>query len=133
MKIGLVGLGRMGAAIAQRLRANGFEVMAWDRRAEAAQAAAKDIAIAENPKAIAAACDIIISIITEDHGVREVFNGPQGFLSADVKGKLFIDRVEGSDFHFHHFNDTKWVAISIYYNRDITYFRKWLATIFQTP
>ena len=91
MTIGLVGLGKMGAAIAQRLRENGFEVMAWDRRAEAMQAVAKNIALGENPKAIAAACDIVISIITEDHGVREVFNSAQGFLSANVKGKLFIE------------------------------------------
>ena len=35
MKIGLVGLGRMGAAIWQRLMERGCEVVAWDRSAKA--------------------------------------------------------------------------------------------------
>ena len=35
MRIGIVGLGRMGAAIAQRLRQDGFELVAWDQRAQA--------------------------------------------------------------------------------------------------
>ncbi|MGC1095488.1 MAG: NAD(P)-binding domain-containing protein, partial [Pseudolabrys sp.] len=30
MKIGLVGLGRMGAAMSQRLREQGFDVVGWD-------------------------------------------------------------------------------------------------------
>ena len=38
-------------------------------------------------RAVAAESDMIISIITEDHGVRRIFTGSQGFLSADVKGK----------------------------------------------
>lgn len=92
MKIGLVGLGRMGAAISQRLRQNGFDVLAWDRRADASHAMAKDgLAIAADPKAIADACDVVISIITEDHGVREIFTGANGFLTANVSGKLFIE------------------------------------------
>ena len=33
MKIGLVGLGRMGRAIQARLAAQGFDVVGWDRDA----------------------------------------------------------------------------------------------------
>ena len=47
--------------------------------------------IAANPRAVAAEADIIISIITEDHGVRHIFKDAEGFLSGDVKGKLFIE------------------------------------------
>jgi 3-hydroxyisobutyrate dehydrogenase len=92
MKIGLVGLGRMGAAMSQRLRQSGLAVVAWDRRKEANEAMSKDgLPIAENPKAIAESSDVVISIITEDHGVREIFVGPGGFLAANVSGKLFIE------------------------------------------
>jgi 3-hydroxyisobutyrate dehydrogenase-like beta-hydroxyacid dehydrogenase len=92
MKIGLVGLGRMGAAIAQRLRENGFEVAAWDQSAEACQAAAKSgTRVVGTPHEVAAQSDTVLSIITEDYGVRNIFNGPGGFLSGDVKGKLFIE------------------------------------------
>lgn len=92
MKIGLVGLGRMGAAMSQRLRDHGFEVVAWDQNAEAMKAAAgSGVHTAASARAAAADSEIVISIITEDHGVRRIFTGPQGFLEGDVKGKLFIE------------------------------------------
>ena len=92
MKIGLVGLGRMGRAIYGRLSDNGCEVTAWDHDQGAMKAAAeRQVRLADNPRAVAAAGDVVISIITEDHGVRNVFRGTDGFLSGDVKGKLFIE------------------------------------------
>jgi 3-hydroxyisobutyrate dehydrogenase len=92
MKVGLVGLGRMGRAIYNRLSENGVEVTAWDRDARAMKAAAKHRwRLAESPRAAAATADTIISIITEDNGVRYLFRGENGFLSGDVKGKLFIE------------------------------------------
>ena len=33
----------------------------------------------------------MLSIITEDKGVRQIFAGPDGFLSGEIKGKLFIE------------------------------------------
>jgi 3-hydroxyisobutyrate dehydrogenase len=92
MKIGLVGLGRMGAAMAQRLRDNGFDVAGWDVNAERTKVMSEGgLRIGANPRAVAAESEIIISIITEDHGVRHIFTGSNGFLSGDVKGKLFIE------------------------------------------
>jgi len=92
VKIGLVGLGRMGRAIYARLSENGCEVTAWDRDAAAMKAAAeRQFRLADNPRAVAAAGDVMISTITEDNGVRKVFSGKDGFLSGDVKGKLFIE------------------------------------------
>ena len=40
---------------------------------------------------MAAAADVVISIITEDNGVRQVFCGSNGFLQGDVAGKLFVE------------------------------------------
>ena len=92
MKVGIVGLGRMGGAIADRLHRNGDDVVAWDVRAEANEAAAaRGIVIAPNARAVAAASDFIISIITEDHGVRRIYTNSGGFLSGEVGGKLFIE------------------------------------------
>ena len=92
MKLGIVGLGRMGAAISQRLRQQGFELVGWDHNADVNRTlAAGGLRIGANARDVAAQSEIVISIITEDHGVRRIFNGPDGFLSGDVKGKLFIE------------------------------------------
>lgn len=91
MKIGLVGLGRMGAAIAKRLGDAGFSVIGWDRDAGQTALADTGVVPAADAKSVAAAAEIIISIITEDHGVRALFTGPGGFLEGDVTGKLFIE------------------------------------------
>ena len=92
MKLGIVGLGRMGAAMSQRLREQGFEVMGWDQRAEANKdLAAGGLRIAANAREVTAASEIVISSITEDNGARRIFSGPDGFLQGDVTGKLFIE------------------------------------------
>jgi 3-hydroxyisobutyrate dehydrogenase len=92
MKIGLVGLGRMGSAMAARLMETGCDVTAWDRETRAMQAAAdRGIRLADDPRAVAAAGDVVISIITEDNGVRAIYRGEKGFLAGDVRNKLFIE------------------------------------------
>jgi 3-hydroxyisobutyrate dehydrogenase-like beta-hydroxyacid dehydrogenase len=92
MKVGIVGLGRMGAAMSQRLRQQGFDVVGWDVGAAACKAAAEaGLPIAKNARDVAAQSEIVISTITEDHGVRRIFSGADGFLSGDVAGKLFIE------------------------------------------
>lgn len=92
MKIGLVGLGRMGSAIAQRLSEQGCQVRGWDISPEATKAlAGAGLQAAKSPRDAADGADVVISIITEDNGVRRIFTGPDGFLAGDVAGKLFIE------------------------------------------
>ncbi|AMN43819.1 NAD(P)-dependent oxidoreductase [Rhodoplanes sp. Z2-YC6860] len=92
-RIGLVGLGRMGRAIQARLKDSGFDVIGWDRDAVAMKAAAGNgMEVAAHPRAVADGSDgTVISIITEDSGVKTIFRGADGFLSGDVRGKLFIE------------------------------------------
>jgi 3-hydroxyisobutyrate dehydrogenase len=92
MNIGIVGLGRMGSAMAERLRGQGFDLIGWDHDAAANEKAqAAGLRTAANAREVAAASDVIISSITEDNGARRIFAGPDGFLQADVTGKLFIE------------------------------------------
>jgi 3-hydroxyisobutyrate dehydrogenase len=92
MQIGIVGLGRMGAAMAQRLRQLGFELTGWDQKADAnRRLAAEGFRVAGSARDVAANAVIVISSITEDHGARRIFTGPGGFLDGDVNGKLFIE------------------------------------------
>ena len=91
MKVGLVGLGRMGSAIAQRLGERGCEVIAWDQNPKAMAAQGNRVRAVDSPRAVAESADVVLSIITEDKGVRRVFTGADGFLAADVAGKLFVE------------------------------------------
>jgi 3-hydroxyisobutyrate dehydrogenase len=90
--IGIVGLGRMGSAMAERLRSHGFAVIGWDHDPAANERTkAAGLRIAANAREVAAASDVVISSITEDNGARRIFSGPDGFLQADVSGKLFVE------------------------------------------
>lgn len=86
MKIGLAGTGRMGAAIAQRLSSVGHEMMVWNRSADKARALR--LAVAETPQALASACEIVVSILTDARAVETVYSQ---LLAGDVGGKLFIE------------------------------------------
>ncbi|KAF0136139.1 MAG: 3-hydroxyisobutyrate dehydrogenase, partial [Xanthobacteraceae bacterium] len=90
--IGVAGLGRMGAAIAQRLIETGAGVVVWNRSAEKCEALrARGAAVAPSPAALAAQCDVIITILTDADAIAAVYRGQDGLLSAQVPDKLFIE------------------------------------------
>lgn len=91
MKIGLVGLGRMGGAMARRLVEQGHSVTAWDARPKSVEALGNTITPAKNPREVAEAGEAVLSTITEDNGVRRIFTGKHGFLDATVDGKIFVE------------------------------------------
>lgn len=92
MKVGIIGLGRMGTAMSQRLGAHGFDLLGWDISAAARQAAASaGLGIATDARLLATDADVIITSITEDHGARTTFTGPEGLLAGRINGKLFIE------------------------------------------
>lgn len=92
MKIGIVGTGRMGAAIASRLLSLGHEVTVWNRTAEKAKAlAAAGAKVAATPAALAAASELVISILTDAEAIAAAYEGPDGLLCGDAKGRLFVE------------------------------------------
>jgi 3-hydroxyisobutyrate dehydrogenase len=92
MQIGVAGLGAMGSTIAARLLDVGHQVTVWNRTAAKtkplADAGAK---LAVSPTALAAACEAIITILTDSAAIDAVYNGPAGLLAGDVTGKFFIE------------------------------------------
>jgi 3-hydroxyisobutyrate dehydrogenase len=92
MQIGIAGIGKMGAAIAQRLIEVGHKVTAWNRSADKLQPL-KDAgaAVAATPAELAQASDAVISILTDAAAIDAVYNGASGLLARDVRGKLFIE------------------------------------------
>ena len=92
VKLGFLGLGKMGLPMAQRLLDAGFSLTVWNRTVEKADRLAGSVAeVAENPAGVAAAADIVLSVLRGDDAAHEVYNGPEGLLSVPVEGKLFIE------------------------------------------
>ena len=92
MQIGIAGLGRMGAAIGERLMEAGHKLTVWNRSADKAKPlAAAGAAVAASPAALAERAEVIITILTDAAAIDAVYNGPQGLLAGDVKGKLIIE------------------------------------------
>ena len=92
MKIGIVGMGKMGAALAARLGGLGYELTVWNRTAARAQSAAPAGArVAATPRELASSVDIVISILTNAAAIDAAYTGKEGLLAGDVAGKLFIE------------------------------------------
>jgi 3-hydroxyisobutyrate dehydrogenase len=92
LKIGIAGLGRMGAAIAARLVACRHAVSVWNRTPQKAQAlAAAGATIQSTPRALAEACDVVITMLTDAAAIDGTYRGANGLLAGDVRGKLFVE------------------------------------------
>jgi 3-hydroxyisobutyrate dehydrogenase len=90
-KIGFVGVGRMGANMARRLKECGFEISAiYDVNASAAQTLAQELGATatDDLRAVPKLSDVIITVVTDDKAMKKIFTG--GLLSR-AKGKLFIN------------------------------------------
>src|SRR5262245_2162234 len=92
MQIGIHGIGKMGAAIAQRLMEVGHKVTVWNRSAgklkPVTDAGAKAVA---TPAELARSSEAIITLLTDAAAIDAVYHGASGLLSGDVRGKLFIE------------------------------------------
>ena len=90
MKIGVVGIGKMGGAIATRLLGLGHEVVVWNRSAEKAKAVS-GAKVAATPRELASDVETIISILTNAAAIDAAYEGADGLLKGDIQGKLFIE------------------------------------------
>ena len=85
MKLGWIGIGRMGFAMAERLAKGGADLTVWNRtRAKAVPLAAHGARIADSLTELAA-CDIVFCMVSTWDDVREVITGPKGLLSGTGK------------------------------------------------
>jgi 3-hydroxyisobutyrate dehydrogenase len=92
MRVGVAGLGVMGAAVAARLMEVGHEVTVWNRTPEKTKALADTGAkVASTPAQLASAVEATITMLTDAAAIDSVYNGPNGLLAGDVKGKLLIE------------------------------------------
>jgi len=85
MKIGFIGLGQMGAAIARNLIEAGHDVTVWNRSADkAARLVAAGAHLAERP-VDAAGGEIVLTMLADDAAVEAVTFGDNGILSSPAR------------------------------------------------
>jgi 3-hydroxyisobutyrate dehydrogenase len=92
MRIGIAGIGKMGAAIALRLIEVGHTLTVWNRSPEKVKPiAAAGAAVAATPAELASGNEAIITILTNAAAIDAVYGGASGLLAPDVRGKLFLE------------------------------------------
>jgi 2-hydroxy-3-oxopropionate reductase len=91
-KVGFVGLGIMGAAMARNLLEGGHELVAYNRTKAKAEALAEHGAeVAGSAGEVAEACGVVITILPGPPEVREVVAGEGGLLESAHEGALIVD------------------------------------------
>jgi 3-hydroxyisobutyrate dehydrogenase-like beta-hydroxyacid dehydrogenase len=90
--IGFVGLGAMGGRMADRLLAAGREVYGNNRTAsKAAGLVERGLRWRDTPREVAAAADVIFSMVSDDTALDTITTGPDGILAGLEPGKIYID------------------------------------------
>ena len=94
-KIGFVGVGRMGANMARRLKDVGRPVVAiYDVEIDQAKAVAQELGceVVSSPAHVAELSNTVFTVVTDDEAMREVFSeGNQDSILKNAKGRLFVN------------------------------------------
>jgi 2-hydroxy-3-oxopropionate reductase len=91
-KVGFVGLGIMGAAMAKNLLAAGHELVVHNRtRVKAELFAGQGTEVADSPREVADKSDVVITMLPGPPEVREVIAGENGLLEGAREGSLIVD------------------------------------------
>lgn len=88
-KVAVLGTGKMGSALAQRLADLGFQVTLWNRTRSRAEAVGVGTVV-DTPADAVHAAEVIISSLTGPEALRATYGGPRGALS-EADGQLFIE------------------------------------------
>jgi 3-hydroxyisobutyrate dehydrogenase len=91
-RVGWIGTGVMGASMCGHLLANGYEVTLTTRRRERAEGLlGSGASWADSPAEVAAASDVVFSMVGYPADVREVLLGPGGALVGAESGSVLVD------------------------------------------
>ncbi|KAL6618771.1 hypothetical protein ACP70R_033910 [Stipagrostis hirtigluma subsp. patula] len=97
-RVGWIGIGVMGGAMAKHLLAAGFAVTAYARTpAKAETLVAAGASLADSPAAVAAASDVVFTMVGNPGDVREVVLDPSsGVLAGLHPGGVLVDCTSSS-------------------------------------
>ncbi len=87
--IGVIGLGKMGRAIAGRLEACGETLLVWNRTP--GREAGLSAEMAASPAALCERVRLVLSVLADDAAIDAVYSGEGGILSGDLGGKTVVE------------------------------------------
>ena len=91
-KLGFVGLGVMGSEMVLRLLSKGHTVTGYNRtRSKAERLVQKGMKWGDSPRAVAAAADVVFSMVTNSAALEAIVEGPEGILAGLTPGKFYVD------------------------------------------
>ena len=91
-RVGFVGLGTMGAAMAANVARAGFDTSAWNRTpGRAPDLDTLGVKRHESPADVARSSEVVISIVSDTPDVEAVLFGPGGVAGGAAPGTLVVD------------------------------------------
>jgi 3-hydroxyisobutyrate dehydrogenase-like beta-hydroxyacid dehydrogenase len=90
--VGLIGLGLMGRPMGANLLKAGFPLVVWNRtRARAEALAQQGARVASTPREAAAACDVLLTMVSDPPALESVLWGVDGALAGLRRGSVYVD------------------------------------------
>jgi 2-hydroxymethylglutarate dehydrogenase len=97
MRVGFIGLGRMGSHMAGHILECGYDLTVHDIRKEAAAALLeKGAGWADTPRALAEISEVVVTSLPSPVEVREVVYGANGLIEGWKAGDIYVDMSTGS-------------------------------------
>jgi len=92
VRLGFVGVGEMGSRLVRRLLDHGYSVAVYDRDlTRAAASSAYGASVAKSLAELAENADVIMSCLTNDSVVRDIYLGRDGILAGKQTGKVALE------------------------------------------
>ena len=91
-RIGFIGLGIMGRAMADNLVKAGFNVSVYNRdREKTSPFAEKGCGVAATPYELAKRCNILVTMVSDPEAMDAVLEGPSGIFASGFDGNMLIN------------------------------------------
>src|SRR5262245_43448769 len=91
MKIGFIGLGRMGQGMSKRILGDGHDLVVYDViKAQTAELAAAGVRVASSVAEVCEGREVVITMLAEDTILKDVASGPGGIRGAAPSGAVHL-------------------------------------------
>ena len=92
MKIGFIGLGRMGKSMAKRLLNREYEVVGWNRTREKALSLVKyGLELVDSPKVVGKETDIIFIMVSDIPAIENILHRNNGLLEGLKANSIVVN------------------------------------------